>query len=46
VRKLYKIVKRYFERGIYSADDVSAFVRAGKLSAEEYRQITGGEYTE
>jgi len=43
---VYKIVKRYFERGIYSADDVGSFVRAGKLSADEYQQITGKEYAE
>lgn len=41
---MYKIVKRYYDRGIYSADDVGAFVQAGKLTADEYKQITGTEY--
>lgn len=43
---MFSIVKRYYSRGIYSAGDVGAFVRAGRLSAEEYRQITGKEYAE
>ena len=42
---MYKIVKRYFDRGIYSAEDVAKFVMAGKLTAEEYTEITGEEYT-
>lgn len=43
---MYKIVKRYYDRGIYSADNVATFVRAGQLTAEEYEQITGKEYAE
>ena len=41
---MYKIVKRYFERGIYSKEDVSTFVKAGKLTADEYTEITGWAY--
>ena len=40
---MFNIVKRYFDRGIYSADDVYKFVKAGMLTEEEYKQITGGE---
>lgn len=43
---MFSIVKRYYSRGIYSADNVATFVRAGQLTAEEYRQITGKEYAE
>lgn len=43
---MFSIVKRFYSRGIYNADDVGAFVRAGRLSAEEYQQITGKEYSE
>lgn len=43
---MFSIVKRYYSRGIYSADDVGAFVRAGKLTADEYERITGTEYAE
>ena len=41
---MYKIVKRYYDKGIYSAVDVATFVKAGKLTPEEYKQITGEDY--
>jgi len=41
---MFKIVKRYYDRRIYSEADVAKFVAAGKLTAEEYKQITGKEY--
>lgn len=41
---MYKVVKRYFDRGIYTAGDVAKFVRAGKLDAAGYQEITGLEY--
>ncbi len=43
---MFSIVKRFYNRGIYNTDDVGAFVRAGRLSVDEYRQITGKEYAE
>lgn len=41
---MYAIVKRYFDRGIYSKEDVAKFVRATKLTPAEYEQITGEPY--
>ena len=35
-----KIVARWYPK-IYSIDDVKVFVKAGKLTEEEYEQITG-----
>lgn len=43
---MYKIVKRYYDMGIYSKEDVKKFVKAGKITAEEYEQITGEAYSE
>lgn len=43
---MYKIVKRYYDKGIYSAEDVAKFVKAGKITPEEYKDITGEEYAE
>lgn len=40
---MYKIVKRYYDRGIYSAEDVARFVAAGKITEAEYQEIIGGE---
>lgn len=41
---MYKIVKRYFDKGIYGKEEVAVFVRAGKLTTEQYQEITGEEY--
>lgn len=41
---MFKIVERFYNRGIYSKEDVKKFVRAGKITNEEYREITGIEY--
>lgn len=38
-----KIVSRYYPK-IYSLDDVKVFVKAGKLTPDEYMQITGEDY--
>lgn len=45
-KTMFKIVKRYFDKGIYSKEDVSVFVTAGKISSTEYKEITGEEYQE
>ena len=41
---MFTIVKRYYDKHYYSKEDVAKFVVAGKLTAEEYQQITGEEY--
>ena len=40
-----KIVSRWYPK-IYSLDDVKVFVKAGRLTTEEYKQITGEDYAE
>ena len=42
----YSIVKRYYDRGYYTKDDVKVFVRAGKITPEQYEEIVGESYTE
>ena len=42
---MFDIVDRYYNKEhIYSKEDVAKFVIAKKLSAEDYRKITGEEY--
>ena len=41
---MFKVVKRYYDLGIYSKENVKVFVVAGKITAEEYQLITGDEY--
>jgi uncharacterized XkdX family phage protein len=41
----FKTVKRYYDLKIYDNDSVKVFVRAGKITPEEYKLITGEELT-
>jgi len=43
---VFAIVKRYYDKGIYTADDVAVFVRAGRLTPEQYEEIIGEEFTQ
>lgn len=43
---MFKIVKRYYETSRYTKEDVATFVRAGRITAEQYKEITGDEYAE
>jgi len=40
----FQIVKRHFDAGRYTVEDVKVFVRAGKITPEQYEDITGQEY--
>ncbi len=40
----YAIVKRYYDRGYYSKDNVKVFVQAGKITPEQYQELTGEPY--
>jgi uncharacterized XkdX family phage protein len=42
----YATVKRYYDRGIYSKDDVKVFVQASKITPVQYEEITGEPYGE
>lgn len=42
---MFKIVKRYFDKGIYTKEKVAVFVTAGKITPQQYKEITGEEYT-
>lgn len=43
---MYKIVKRYYDKGIYTKENVAVFVKAGKITTEQYEEITGEAYKE
>jgi len=40
----FTIVKRHYDAGRYDVADVAVFVRAGKITPEQYEQITGEPY--
>jgi len=37
----YVIVKRHYDAGRYTESDVGKFVVAGKITAQQYEEITG-----
>ncbi|WP_312046753.1 XkdX family protein [Anaerotignum sp.] len=41
---IYKIVKRYFDLRIYTYENVGVFVKSGKISSDEFKEITGQDY--
>lgn len=43
---MYKIVKRFYDKGIYTAENVAVFVKANKITVEQYKEITGEDYAE
>ena len=43
---MYDIVKRYYDAGYYTDEDVAKFVKKGKLTPEQYEEITGKPYKE
>ena len=42
---MFKIIKRFYDRGIYSAEDVGVFVASGKITEKQYEEITGEKYS-
>jgi len=42
----FKIIKSNYERGLWSKQMVAVAVRKGVITSEQYKEITGEEYTE
>jgi len=40
----FTIVKRHYDAGRYSVEQVTVFVVAGKITPMQYQTITGSEY--
>ena len=40
----YKKIKKYYEDGIYTIEQVKVFVQAKKITEEEFKTITGQDY--
>ena len=41
---MFNIIKRYYNRRIYTKENVAVFVESGKITTEQYKEITGEEY--
>lgn len=40
----FEKVQRYYNKGYYDKDDVRVFVKAKKITAEQFKEITGVDY--
>ncbi|AEE95799.1 XkdX family protein [Mahella australiensis] len=41
---MFEIIKKNYERGLWSKQMVATAVRKGVITAEQYREITGEDY--
>ena len=41
---IYDIIKRYYDKGYYTDTQIADFVKAGALTPEQYKSITGEDY--
>lgn len=41
---MYKRVKRLYDLGLYTTEQVKDFANRGKITPEEYEEITGQKY--
>mgnify|MGYP002623675772 CR=1 FL=1 len=41
---MFEKIKKYYDRGFYTKEQVANFVKKGKLTAEQYKEITGYDY--
>lgn len=42
--KMFGSIKRYYDEGRYTKDQVKIFVRAKWITSDEYKEITGDDY--
>lgn len=43
---MFKTIKRFFDLGIWAEKDVAKWVKLKKITAEQYKEITGLDYVE
>lgn len=42
---IFEKIKYYYDKKIYKKSHIAAIVKAGKLTPEEYKEITGEDYS-
>lgn len=40
----FEKIKRYYDKGLYTNEQVKVFVVGGKITEEQYKEITGEDY--
>lgn len=41
---MFEKIKKWYNMGIYTKEQVKNFVRKGKITEEQYKEITGEDY--
>lgn len=41
---MYTKIKKFYDMGLYTKVQVAAFVAKGKITAAQYKEITGEDY--
>ena len=41
---MYEKIKRFYDLGLYTKAQVAVFVEKGKITAKQYKEITGEAY--
>lgn len=41
---MFEKIKKFYDMGLYSKEQVAAFVAKGKITPEQYKEITGEDY--
>lgn len=42
---MFKRIKKFFDLGLYTVDQVKVFVLKGVITEKQYKEITGEEYS-
>lgn len=42
----YETIEKYYKLKIYTIEDIKYFTKHGALTIEEYKKMTGEDYTE
>lgn len=40
----FEVANRYYQKGYYTNENIKSFVKAEKITAEQYKLITGEDY--
>lgn len=41
---MFERIKKWYQKGIYTKANVALYVRAGIITPEQYKEITGEDY--
>ena len=42
---MYQLIRKYYNMGLYTKENVARFVDRGTLTEAQYREITGEDYS-